>query len=517
MAVDLTSGHVTAPIGLAPLCRLLGEGRVDTFTACRSAKVNPYSLIRPLYSKKHDIMPEDFINANIIEASCTPANMKTSVLKEFDISTKNDAQYPSVNEYEYKQYAWVKWEPMKWGYWLPYVQRQEDIFALADKNVYWRRFYPADDTAETTANRSWCVLDQFDGYLHKAEPVNPLSNVVLEYAEKPSYTPVVIRSGYKDSEIFAKVSGGKGNTGGVVSIPAVFSDDKFKTYDAFYGVSLFTKGSSGGRFRLAQSAVGPKVNTTEGTSGLLMLSNVTGFQQISNCHEAVLVPWIAMTTKGETITENGGMLSLPTHGAKFLSYRFAKEYAGVERRKIQIKNLRLGSGNCSAISSNLVQLVFDVVNDWPKYPLKMHSLWLEIRLTHKSVSGGVANIRYGVRPSVNGVPGWTGPNGFGSSTLRISGIDASKVTQTVTFGNKTSDSADNSTRTRTVTMRIPTAGVGSINDNEYQLSGYAFGFTQVDDNHSTGTIIWNASFSNYSILSKPPVGLLDPYYGMNNV
>lgn len=175
----VSNGHIHAPVSLAEVASIIGESEANLKTVCLSDKINPYSIIRPLYSESLDLEPKDFKNALVFGP----------------IPENGDGYY---------------FKRMTWGYFVPYVSNPTEISKI--KNVAWKRNLPTADTC--------LCLSHFDGYLHNAVP----SFAISAHIEASDEIQIYITPGRSQSNIVSE--SGIGNNGGVVSIYDVLGNVK---------------------------------------------------------------------------------------------------------------------------------------------------------------------------------------------------------------------------------------------------------------------------------------------------
>lgn len=195
--MSYNGGHIFAPVSVADVSSVLGEPSLDVATLCTSDKINPYSLIRPLYSNNPRIMPKD-LEDTIVGPTPTPLN----------------------SSYQYERH--------KWGYYLPYVGNASDVTKILD--IPWFRNKPDEDTYK--------CLAQFDGYLHDANPTFPISIEAVAGSE----IKILFQLGFKDSSI---VDDNGTNQGGTVSIPNVYKGTPRYGCSIWSGDSSIVDGSFG--------------------------------------------------------------------------------------------------------------------------------------------------------------------------------------------------------------------------------------------------------------------------------
>ena len=247
MPYDESTGRVHAPVGLASVALALREPLTDTATLCCSEKINPYSLIRPLYASKPNVSPVDYGSwqsghdtPKWIEYVQIPTSLKpkNNVNISFALGSTN---YTTTINYEQKL----------WGYWVPWVYRHGNIglgvvAAFFNDAFIWKRITPRDAMNLAASERSFGCLAMFDGYVTDRNYPPVMANVTMEYGKQLNLTIVNPFGGTVSAADSALLndSGTKVNNhhGGVVNIPAVFGDIGSTTNTGkkiVVGVSLF--------------------------------------------------------------------------------------------------------------------------------------------------------------------------------------------------------------------------------------------------------------------------------------
>lgn len=372
-------GHVYAPVGLAEVAQILGEPLTDTGTVCCSEKINPYSLIRPLYANLPGRDPAYFADASAnTVAVCVPSASRAEMNASFDMSAQSATVYPCVNEYAFPANAHVRYAPKAWGFYVPYVTRATDIFAL--KDVSWRRFYPADAPTE-----SHSPLAMFDGYLNDAVPAPLMSEVKLEYGEPAAYTPVVAKGAFTKAKILGPNP--TGHPGGVVNVPAVLGSNT----NLKYGVTLYVRKRSTDKFTYVSSGISTKyVGQTAGdgseVKGDEILAAVTSNKPIVNSHEAMLIPWVA---EGNVTVDSAGLLTVGS-GARIYSLRYDRTFQAHAIADVKNKLLSVMSANgATAVTVTHMtdatwRVGFVIINPYPNYPLTASSFSIDVGHTASS-------------------------------------------------------------------------------------------------------------------------------------
>ncbi len=312
MPYNENTGRITAPVSVDDVRRALGigldePGALDVGTLCCASNVNPYSLIRPTFfldtagTRPRDFIPSFFQNEHSI-ASLAPLSQRNALTaggkcSSLAIAAEYNGWSGSGNNYWYAA--------KRWGYIVPYVNNVANIPAFV--NLRWLTFTPKD--AEWTDNgngtriqsETWCVLDQFDGYLHSASPVDPMGNSRLEYGEPVHYTGIVPTGKWKPADILG--TSDTGHSGGVLSAAAVFGD--FNTKEYHYGASLYTRDSASGKFALSRIALDAlRIGATTSTGDTILQDTYLG--ALKGCHEAMLIPWVL---EGKAHVENNVLVS----------------------------------------------------------------------------------------------------------------------------------------------------------------------------------------------------------------
>lgn len=396
-----SNGKITAPVGLASVAQVLGEPVTDTGTLCRSSKVNPHSLIKPTFinathPQEGMYDPAWLSNAqNYTLALLVPAAHLPSVQNSFDISTKGAAEYPCVAEYAFSSGAWVQHSLHAWGYVVPYVQRAQDIFALT--SLVWKHFTPED--GDTASLNAWAWDDHFDGYIHGAEPVNPMTAVQIEYGKPIAYTPNVSTGPYTASDVLGPNP--TGHPGGVVSVPAVLgTDSTFR-----YGMTVFWREDDDDKFTEVRSFLGgPASGSVSGLNGKPILGavGIDSDSVMAVDGEYVIVPWVA---KGVTGVSSSGKLQVSSSGARFYSFRFSSLFSGHVRRTVESHHIGIIAMSFQGSDAKLVKLSFvshqasgqdrwkcefTIYNKWKDYPMTAHRFFLQVE--YRDNTGTVRNV-----------------------------------------------------------------------------------------------------------------------------
>lgn len=428
--MPVSDGHITAPVGLATVAQTLGEARLDTDTLCRSDKTNPYSLIRPLFRKTSSpgTNPAWFAgtsetNDNSYRLTCVPTAHQSRLFPttsggteaSINLADKTAAEYPCKNDFNFTYPIYIKYAMCKWGFVVPYVTEEAAIFALRD--LVWERFYPADDAAR----EGWSELQQFDGYLHNAAPVNPLKDVMLQYGNKIRATPQTSVGNYTDAQVLG--STGKAHPGGVVSIPAVIG------VGGQYGMTIFYRQSGSTKYTRIRSVLSGKI--TASGSGLTVLNQMMIEDYPRASGEWILIPWVA---QGGTVSVNSaGVLS--ANGAKIFGFRFSKLFQGYEYANITAKVIVFGGflssqtiaeitpdTSLTATSGKGWKLTVLIRNPYTQYPLTAADFFFEYEYWKSSnPNGNPETRRLGVLSGLYDHPSGTTINqSLGTATTPVS-------------------------------------------------------------------------------------------------
>lgn len=343
MPYDETTGRITAPVSVDDVRRALGigldePGALDVGTLCCSDKINPYSLIRPTFyldeagTRPGEFVPSFFQNEREIAYLAPKSQSALSTggeCSKLDIASKYKGWVGSGNNYWYAA--------KRWGYIVPYVNNVANIPAFV--NLQWLTFTPKDakwedaDNGTRIQNETWCVLDQFDGYLHTARPADPLAGSSLEYGEPVRFTGIAPTGNWKPTDVLDK--SGLGNPGGVLSAAAVFGDfDTAKSY--YYGATLYTMKSGESEFKFSKIALNAKaVGDTTSTGDVILQDTYIGV--LKECREALLIPWIL---EGKAHVEGNLLISDQATPLKFYPMTFGDGlgflHANVEPKLITV-------------------------------------------------------------------------------------------------------------------------------------------------------------------------------------
>lgn len=321
MPYDQANGRLyaddTRGVGLASVALCLKEPFTDTAKLCCSEKINPYSLIGPrFYRDTKGSMPGRApgkygtppvlgdTTDSLPDQNAVPSAKAGEVTGEFACSSLTTA----TAEYTFRSAATFMYEKRRFGFFVPYVQDPQDIFALRD--LYWKRYGPKDGNWVTTNGKrkltdSWCVLDHFDGYLHNAKPADVISGVILAYGQIPQFVPVLATGTWKITDVLGPE--GRNNPGGNVSVPAVFGGEKM-----IYGATLFKK--TGSKYAYVRSAIGGALDDTAVGGGGMLEPVTFGSAALNDNAQYLIVPWV---TSDNVEINAGGLINIPAGGAKF--------------------------------------------------------------------------------------------------------------------------------------------------------------------------------------------------------
>ncbi|MDE7440640.1 MAG: hypothetical protein K2M69_00530 [Muribaculaceae bacterium] len=260
---------IQAPVNTDDVATVLGVASHNLGTLCRSDRVNPHSLIAPVYTQRSDIGPADMPN---IQGQPQPMLVGTN----WRYLLKN------------------------WGFWAPCVGNPADIKDIA--NIPWWRVKP-------TGN-SFNSLVHFDGYQHNAEPHLPVSaqviagrNIVLSL--NPG-TPQTVLS-----------SNGKANPGGVVALYEVLGAVRI-------GCTIYEGDKVRGKW------ISP--NPIGNPNGQDILAIETGIKAASNA-KYTIVPWATdgnITANGDIVVgSNFFSLSFSEDFEGMIEEQVPPTYAGI--------------------------------------------------------------------------------------------------------------------------------------------------------------------------------------------
>lgn len=477
--------HIIAPIGLATVAQVLGEAKLDTDTLCRSSKINPYSLIRPLFRKTDSpgTNPGWFADTsessdNSYRLTCVPSSHQSRLFPtnangseaSINLADKTAAEYPCKNEFDFVYPIYIKYAMCKWGYVVPYVTEEAAIFALRD--LLWERFYPADDTAR----EGWSELQQFDGYIHDTQPVSPLKDVTLKYGYKITATPQVSVGNYTNAQVLG--SGSSQHPGGIVSIPAVIG------VGGKYGMTIFRRADGETKYKLIKSVLGGTIAASG--NGLTLLSQMQIADYPQGTADWIIIPWVAQG--GSPSVSNG---KLNANGAKIFNFRFCDLFQGYVYEHIVAKVLVYGSyiqgqaiaeitsdTSLTATSGQGWKLTVRFYNPYTEYPLTATDFYFEYQYTSSSNSNTKYTRRLGALSGLYDLPSGTT-------------IDENLATANTPMSFSSGDVADNNL---SVTLNNPKGSFGGCTLTiKFKLPSGAslshapvlkkFAFTSVDNNN----------------------------------
>ncbi len=230
------SGHIYAPVSTDDVAAVLGVSSHDVATLCTHESINPYSLIRPLYTPYPGFAPEDFENAAV-------------------------GEWPTIDEFPNVHYA-----QGKWGFWVPYASSLPDLWDCCE--IPWLRHLADEED-------SWKSLEQFDGYRHNAYPTLGVSahivaeeNIVVNLFPGNAQTNII----------------GDPNQGGVVALPEVLGD-------VIIGCTIF----QGSKSNILGSFMG---NSPIATSGFGQIKTIETTIKAQANRSYVVIPWAVENGKG---------------------------------------------------------------------------------------------------------------------------------------------------------------------------------------------------------------------------
>lgn len=222
------SNHIIAPVSTDDVASVLGVNSHDVGTLCISDRINPYSLIQPVY--------------------CTSPDIETAWLKEHN-------EYPMPESGDGWNYT-----AKNWGYYVPYVNAPNQIKTITEKP--WVRGKPD--------NTSFKNLAHFDGYRHNVEPRMPVSVSAI-----PGENIVIFLFwGEPQSDIISQT--GKQNNGGVVSIREVLGNVRI-------GCTLYRENTTLGSY------INSAVISNDNANGFVQIE--TTHKATPNT-EYQVVPWV---------------------------------------------------------------------------------------------------------------------------------------------------------------------------------------------------------------------------------
>ena len=396
-----SNGHITAPVGLATVAKVLGESRTDTDTLCRSAKINPHSLIRPLFRATDTPgTPPSWFS----QTENYGSNLALIVPKGKLGEVQNPIQIKGSglkcdSEYDFGTGLYIYHALMRWGYIVPYVTQPSAILALRD--CVWKRYGPADDAVPQGRSED----QQFDGYLHNALPVDPMTHVQLEYGKKIAYTPLAVKGNTTVNEILGTTNGKvneTGHPGGVVSIPAVLGVKA----SYVYGMTVFHRTSENEKYQVLRHFLGQTVSSSAGEFPILgSLGMNSGSAILAGKGDYVVIPWVVDKDNIVELSADGKIMSI-TGNARFYGFRFSERFDGYAEKTITPRVLSLLSVNIPGVTPKVIDMSYDkgtgkttvsftLYNPWGNYALTAQEFYLQFR--YRDAEGTIQERGFGFK------------------------------------------------------------------------------------------------------------------------
>ena len=514
--MPVTDGHITAPFGLAAVARTLGENKLDTQSLCCSPKINPYSLIRPLFRgtgvsgtlPPPGTAPSWFATVDTLtgpQLFVVPASQRARLFPTgtngtvvgINLKDKTSDEYPCKDDYDFTYPVYINYAVCKWGFIVPYVSNQADIFALRD--LVWERFGPADSAKDTKGllTETRAELQQFDGYLHDAVPADPLKAVQLEYGKPISATPDVSVGNYTDAQVLG--TSGKAHPGGVVSIPAVIG------VGGQYGMTIFRRPKGEKKYKRIKSVLGGKIEASGGGLKLLTAMQISDYP--ASEADWIIIPWVA---QGGTVSVDASGELKTTGSPRFYSFRFDSRFQGYASATIVPKVIDFGNriagtdiyefSRTSQVSgsNDIWEIVVRINNANPGYPLTARNFYLEVSYQEQGKSTKTVK-RFGSY--------WAdyGSQNTGLSVTALGGADISFSTGTVGSDKISVSLTPNSPMpfvVCSVRIRFPIPVQSQLGGTK-SPSLERVCFTSEDKNHSSRTI--NVFQTCTSTGQRPPL------------
>lgn len=403
MPYDETTGRITAPVSVDDVRRALGigldePGALDVGTlCCRTDKINQASILRPYFYKdpagsqpgRGNEEHKDLFGTNSLpsrNAFYIPEGKESEVYSTEEGAAKafRCTDLPCHNkDYVFNtnnRTPWYQYESVNFGYFVPFVNDVQDIFALRD--LYWKRYTPADAAWKDNGNgtktqtETWCVLDQFEGYISTGDPAPVLSNVICAYGQHPQCTPYA--PGPNDAkspeDVLSKASD-ESLKGGIVNVPAIFGHID----GLYYGASFFKKDASGGMYLHKKSAMGiaPGASTD---GGYPLLSAIEFDSVLKECYGAIFIPWVC----DKPFVQDSGGTWTPQTGTKFYGLNCSadhKAYVVPDNANFSPKKLDASMSDCRLVSGTKWRCEVTFTNRIANYPLIAILGNLEVKVT----------------------------------------------------------------------------------------------------------------------------------------
>lgn len=317
--------HIFAPVSIEDVASVLGEESLDVSTLCMSKNINPYSLIRPIKT--------DFPYTEV-------SSMKT-LLHLGDLKNPTDD---------------YKWEEKQWGYQVPYVGHPGEIEKIMD--VPWYRPVPTDNTYKS--------LNHFDGYQHNASPFF----YWFTDAHAGQEMKVNILPGAKQTNIIS--SNGKGNKGGVISIPEVFGDKEF-----WCGCSIRMPSGGGWSNHIHHTPINPN------DTSYPIITIDTGIYPAAN-QTFMIIPWIS----NMDAPTYGSNISFVPKDFKCYGLKFAdlEDFKAFEAISIPDYTVSLGVSYLDIIVNEnktlITGLKITAFNSYPDTAFKITNMYMNVKVIH---------------------------------------------------------------------------------------------------------------------------------------
>lgn len=498
-----SNGHITAPVGLATVAKVLGESRTDTDTLCRSAKINPHSLIRPLFRATDTPgTPPSWFSQTENYGSNLALIVPSGKLKEVQnpIQIKGSG-LKCDSEYDFGTGLYIYHALMRWGYVVPYVTQPSAILALRD--CVWKRYGPADDAA----GQGWSEDQQFDGYLHNALPVDPMTHVQLEYGKKIAYTPLAVKGNTTVNEILGTTNGKvneTGHPGGVVSIPAVLGVKA----SYVYGMTVFHRASENEKYQVLRHFLGQTVSSSAGEFPILgSVGMNSGSAILAGKGDYVVIPWVVDKDNIVELSPDGKIMSI-TGNARFYGFRFSERFDGYAEKTITPRVLSLLSVNLPGVTPKVIDMnyvygtgkttvSFTLYNPWGAYALTAREFYLHFR--YRDAYGAIQDKIFGTARTE-----YTPPANINPGPIQVE-VDGSIVTGGAVEVKREGSAMIIGTHV-TLTVTLP-AGLdgGELGVTNAGNKGPVFSklaFTSVDTNPEGGALAFPVIHTSTSSLAN---------------
>lgn len=317
-----SNGHIYAPVSVSDVAAVLGKSSHDLGTLCMDKDINPYSLIRPLYSVTPDILPAHLVTG-----------------------ADYGEQPAGTADWGYTK--------GKWGFWVPVTGTPNNIRMIYDKP--WVRRLPTIDTFK--------CLAQFDGYRHDVKPSLPV-RVLINTGD---YIRVMIDSTASSAKVLSDT--GRNNPGGVVNISAVLSGRMFgsDTQDIYLGCTIYRNGNLAGHYVSDRKAD----ETADENTEVHFTEIMTDFRAQSG-DRYTIYPWAA----NKRFEPKG---SFPA-GLLIYGLMFSEQFAGFMEYTAPNYSVALGAPE---LDRNAWTIAIKVSNSYPNDAITVSDFRLHARYRHE--------------------------------------------------------------------------------------------------------------------------------------